>query len=77
MDWLTFDFETLHNVPWNANVISLACIAGNWDEVTFEAIEKNGIDPLLERGMELFFDLNQKKYNRVVGEETVEWWKKQ
>lgn len=79
MDWLIFDFETLHNVPWNTSVISLAFIAGNWDEVTFESIEKNGIDFLKERGEEYFFDLKNQKtaYDRVIGEETKKWWESQ
>lgn len=79
MDWLIFDFETLHNVSWNATVISLACITGKWSEVTFENIEQTGIDFLKERGMELFFDIKTQKqlYNRVISDETVTWWKQQ
>lgn len=79
MDWLIFDFETLHNVPWNATIISLACIGGKWSEITFDKIEQYGLDNILNRGMEMFFDIKTQKtnYERVVSDETVNWWKQQ
>ena len=49
-DWLIFDFETLSDTPWDATVLSVAYIAGDWKSLSLDT----DIDALLDSGEELF-----------------------
>lgn len=73
-DWLIFDFETLSDRPWDATVLSVAYIAGNWSDIALDT----DVDKLIESGEELFFKAkNQGDYGRSPTQGTIDWWKKQ
>lgn len=73
-DWLIFDFETLSDEPWDATVLSLAYIAGDWADLELDT----DVDKLIGSGEELFFKLkSQTEYNRKPTQGTIDWWKKQ
>lgn len=73
-DWLIFDFETLSDTPWDATVLSLAYIAGNWTDLKLDM----DINTLLNSGEELFFKVKgQEEYGRKPSAGTIDWWKKQ
>ena len=73
-DWLIFDFETLSDIPWDATVLSVAYIAGDWKSLSLDT----DIDALLDSGEELFFKVkSQDAYGRKPSAGTIEWWKKQ
>lgn len=74
-EWLTFKFETLNDTPWNATVLSVAFVGGQWSDLGVEA----DVEKLLKNGEEYFFVVkNQKEsYGRVSSTDTIEWWKKQ
>lgn len=73
-DWLIFDFETLSDTPWDGTVLSVAYIAGKWEDLTLDT----DIDKLVSSGEELFFKVkSQTEYGRKPTQGTIDWWKKQ
>ena len=73
-DWLIFDFETLSDTPWDATVLSVAYIAGNWADLKLDM----DINNFLAKGEELFFKVKgQEEYSRRPSAGTIDWWKKQ
>lgn len=73
-DWITYKFETLSDTPWNATVLSVAFVAGNWSDLGLNA----DIKKLKKNSEEYFFAIkNQRDYHRFTTPETVEWWRNQ